>query len=316
MNNYEYQINLFQEEVKPFLKWAGGKSQLIPELVSRMPEEYLRDNIIPNYIEPFLGGGALFFYLKSYFQVERSVIIDINPDLICCYKVVQKDVTSLIDILKMLEDKYILLNEKERENMFYKIRDEFNESKQSFNINTYNEDWISRAAKMIFLNKTCYNGLYRQNRKGLFNVPHGRYKNPTICPTNDLLLTANALKDTEIICGDFEQILQYVTNDTFIYYDPPYRPLNDTSSFNSYAKEGFDDIDQIKLATIFKEINKIGAYQMLSNSDPKNENPNDNFFDDLYKEFNIVRVNAKRIINSNASKRGKISEIIVTNYKY
>jgi len=210
---------------------------------------------------------------------------------------------------------YIKLPEEGRKNFYYRIRDEYNRQKERFDYSAYNFDWVKRAAYLIFLNKTCYNGLYRLNKKGEFNVPFGRYKNPVICDAENLIEVHKALTDVEIICADFEESKKYIDQNTLVYLDPPYRPLNNTSNFTSYNEEGFDDYDQIRLANFFREMHNVGAFLMLSNSDPKNENPDDDFFEILYKGFVIERVKAKRCINSNADKRGDIKELIIRNYE-
>lgn len=300
---------------KPFLKWAGGKSQLIPELSSRLPKVIIHTGIIDSYIEPFVGGGAFFFYLKSKFDIKNSYLFDINRELIIGYKVIQNDYKRLIDILKELQASYISKNEKDRYNYFYSIRRDYNNQINFFDYNEYNSEWIMRAAYLIFLNKTCFNGLFRQNIKGEFNVPWGKYKNPKICDKENLKQVNLALKNTEILYGDFSESSKYITKNSLVYFDPPYRPINPTSSFTSYSKENFTEEDQVRLADYFREIDKKGAYQILSNSDPKNENSKDDFFDNLYKGFNIERVNAKRVINCDPNKRGEIKELIITNFK-
>ncbi|HOI76960.1 MAG TPA: DNA adenine methylase [Methanofastidiosum sp.] len=300
---------------KPFLKWAGGKSQLIPELSSRLPKNIINTEVIVSYIEPFVGGGAIFFYLKSRFQINNSYLFDINKELIVGYKVLQNDPKELINHLKNLEIEYISKNEEERKSCYYTIRDRYNSQVNSFDYINYNTGWIERASHMIFLNRTCFNGLFRQNRNGEFNVPHGRYKNPKICDKENIRKVNLALKNTEIICGDFTDSLKYANNNSLVYLDPPYRPLTKTSSFTSYSKEEFTDEDQIRLSKFYKELDEKGAYLILSNSDPKNEDPKDDFFDNLYKDFTIERVNAKRIINCDPNKRGEIKELIIRNYR-
>ena len=310
-------INSYDQTVfaKPFLKWAGGKSQLIPELSSRLPKEVIDTGKIDTYVEPFVGGGAFFFYLKSRFHITNSFLFDINRELIVGYKVLQNDPKELINQLKELESEYINKNEEERKEYYYTIRDKYNSQIGSFDYNNYNPNWIERASHMIFLNRTCFNGLFRQNKNGEFNVPHGRYKNPKICDKENIKKVSLALKNTEIICGDFLESLKYVNNNSLVYFDPPYRPLTRTSSFTSYSKEEFTDNDQIRLSEFYKELNKKGAFLILSNSDPKNEDPKDEFFDNLYKDFTIERVNAKRIINCDPTKRGEIKELIIRNYR-
>lgn len=307
-------INLENGPAKPFFKWAGGKNQLLQEFDSRFPYE-LRTGILDRYVEPFIGGGAVFFYLVQLFPIKESFICDVNEELILTYRVVKKDVQALISLLSHYQERYDILDENERSLMYYEVRGELNEKRRDIEFSTYETKWIERAAQLLFLNKTCFNGLFRLNSKGGFNVPFGRYKNPKIVNKSNLLKVSEFLSNTTILLGDFSICQEYVNDRTFVYLDPPYRPLNPTSSFTSYSKEGFSELDQIRLSKFFAAIDKIGAKAMLSNSDPKNENPTDHFFDDLYKSYLINRVMAKRSINSVGGKRGEISEIIVMNYQ-
>ncbi|MEL7669913.1 DNA adenine methylase [Methanobacterium sp.] len=299
---------------KPFLKWAGGKTQLLDEFDKRLPSKIKGSKFIETYIEPFIGGGAMFFFLKRKYDIKKSFIFDINPELIIAYKVIQGDYKALIDRLSEIKHKHLQKSEDMRKEYYYQIRDKYNKQIENFNYSSFNDEWIERAAYLIFLNKTCFNGLFRQNRKGEFNVPFGRYKNPSIYDEENIIKVNKALKNTEIFCGDFTSSSEYIQKDSFVYLDPPYRPLNRTSSFTSYSKDGFFDEDQVRLSMFFEQMDKQGTYLMLSNSDPKNKDINDHFFDDLYKNYNINRIPAKRHINSDASKRGKINELIITNY--
>ncbi len=316
------QTNLYNSEsaseitdAKPFLKWAGGKTQLLPEFKKRLPSFIHKTRKIDSYIEPFIGGGAMFFFLKRNYNVENSFLFDINPELIIGYKTIQNNSKELIEILCKMEKEYHKKSEKKRKEFYYDVRDNYNLQMNDFDYDNYNSEWIERASYLIFLNKTCFNGLFRQNKKGGFNVPFGRYKNPTICDAKNIKEVSKALKNTEIFCDDFYESEKYIENGSFVYLDPPYRPLNKTSSFTSYAKDGFADEDQIRLAKFFKEMDQRGSHLMLSNSDPKNEDPDDEFFDELYTNYIIERVPAKRHINCDASGRGKINEIIVRNYQ-
>lgn len=299
---------------KPFLKWAGGKTQILNELEKRLPSEIKNSKIIKRYIEPFVDGGALFFYLKNKYFIKKAYLFDINMELILGYQVIKNNHIRLIKLLKKLQNNYYEYNKKQREKLYYQVRDQYNSQLNKIDYTRYNSKWEIRASYLIFLNKTCYNGLFRQNRKGEFNVPFGKYKNPAICDEKNIIRVNKALQNTDIICGDFYKSKKYILRSSLVYLDPPYRPLNNTSSFTQYAKHGFDDNDQIRLSNFYKQINKKGAYIILSNSDPKNVNPNDNFFDVLYKDFHIERVLAKRFINCDATKRGSINEIIVENY--
>jgi DNA adenine methylase len=298
---------------RPFLKWAGGKTQLLNEFSKRLPKELRRGKII-KYVEPFVGGGAVFFHLNQRYSFENCYICDINEELILSYRVIKQSVKKIISNLESLESDYLSLTEKKRESYFYGVRDAFNQKLPEINFKQYRSEWIERAAQIIFLNRTCYNGLFRVNRKGEFNVPYGRYKNPEILNEDNLKDVAKLLKTTQIILGDFTQCRNFVDEYTFVYFDPPYRPLNQTSSFTSYSKMGFSDTDQVRLVEFFKELDEKGAKILMSNSDPKNEDPNDSFFDDLFSDYYIERVPAKRMINCNGARRGDINELIITNY--
>jgi len=301
-------------DATPFLKWAGGKTQLLKQFSKRLPPE-MKNGQITHYVEPFVGGGAVFFYLSQRFSFDHSSIFDANEELILTYRVIKKSVKKLIYELESLESAYILKSNEDRERLFYSVRDSFNKKKPEIDFHTDVAEWVTRAAQSIFLNRTCFNGLFRMNRKGEFNVPFGRYKNPQILNKDNLNDVAALLKTTTIILGDFTRCKKFVDNTTFVYLDPPYRPLNDTSSFTTYSKYGFSDTDQRRLAGFFKELDKKGAKIMLSNSDPRNENTDDSFFDELYADYSIERVPAKRSINCNGARRGKINELIITNYR-
>ncbi len=293
---------------KPFLKWAGGKTQLLEEISKRIPEGPAR-----SFVEPFIGGGAVFFHLNSRYSFDECHLFDSSPELIMTYSVLQNDAGDLIDLLDLFQAEYLTRSEDERRDYYYSMRETFNRIKPK-SLRRYDRGWVSKAAIFIFLNRTCYNGLFRVNSKGEFNVPAGSYKNPKILNRDLLLADSAALQNTGIHLGDFSGSLSYISEDSFVYFDPPYRPLNATSSFNSYSKGAFGDDEQRRLAGFFRKCDKKGAKLMLSNSDPKNVNPEDNFFDDLYDGFQIERIPAKRMINSNAGKRGEVSEILVTNF--
>jgi len=299
---------------RPFLKWAGGKTQLLGELEKRLPGSILDNMSIRKYVEPFVGGGAMFFFLKSKYNVKKSLLLDVNPELILAYQVLQNDHQKLIESLSQLEEEHLGKSEKSRKENYYSIRRAYNQQMSHLNYETYDEDWIHRTTHLIFLNKTCFNGLFRLNSKGEFNVPFGRYKNPKICDEGNLHLVHKALKNTELLSADFGQAREFIEKETLVYLDPPYRPISHTSHFTSYSRNGFTDENQKELAKFYGEMDSLGAYLMLSNSDPKNQNPGDEFFDALYKDYNIERVAAKRNINSNPSLRGDIKEIIILNY--
>ena len=294
-------------KAKPFLKWAGGKTQLLPTIDSFLPETFRGEDDV-TYIEPFVGGGAMLFYmLQKYTNIKRAIINDINPHLIKTYRVIRDDPHSLINALDDLQNQFKALEDYDKQKELYlDIRTRFNQQATSK---------IEEAAYMIFLNRTCFNGLYRENSKGGFNVPFGRYSNPTICDEDLILADSELLQRVEILNGDFSRTVKYIQGYTFFYFDPPYRPLDTTSSFNSYVKESFDDNEQIRLRNLYSELSTGGCYAMLSNSDCKGRNAEDDFFDKLYADFFIERVYAKRCINANASKRGILTELLIRNYE-
>ena len=293
-------------KAKPFIKWVGGKSQLIDQLDMQLPADFGNWANV-TYIEPFVGGGAMLFYmLQRYPNIEHAVINDINPDLVTCYRTVRDNPKQLIESLADIEMAYLALEtEDRRKDFFMAVRERYNEK---------NLDPIENTTKFFFLNRTCFNGLYRVNKKGLFNVPFGKYSNPTICDPETILKDSELLQRVEILNGDFEATFEHAQGNSLFYFDPPYRPLSDTSSFNDYAKESFNDDDQIRLKVYCDRIDKAGFHFMLSNSDCKGKNENDNFFDVLYGAYPIERVWASRSINSNPNKRGKLTEILVHNY--
>jgi len=298
---------------KPFLKWAGGKTQLREEFVKRVPKE-LKNGEISTFIEPFIGGGAVYFCLNELFSFEECHIFDINEELILAYNVVKRNVEDLIDYFCGITEEFLSKDDDGRKEYYYSVRTEFNKAKTDLNYKNYSKSWIPRAGDLIFLNKTCFNGLFRVNARGEFNVPYGSHKNPKIINPDVLRADSEILQNTRIHLGDFTKSSKYITQDSFVYFDPPYRPLSTTASFTNYSKDGFDDSEQKRLAEFFAKCDKKNAKLMLSNSDPKNINPEDNFFDELYAKYTIERVPARRMINSDASKRGAINEIIVMNY--
>ncbi|MCC8120155.1 MAG: DNA adenine methylase [Bacteroidales bacterium] len=288
---------------KPFIKWAGGKSQLLEEIGKNLPPNF--SNLINIYVEPFIGGGAtLFWMLQKYPNIKHAYINDINEKLINLYTIVKYDVENLIELLKKLESQYIPFNHEDRTKFFLEKRNEFNNQ---------DNDALKQAALFIFINRTCFNGLYRENSKGKFNVPHGKYSNPQICDEVTLRADSDILQRVEIQCGDFAKTLDFATENTLYYLDPPYKPLSDTSSFNSYVKESFNDNEQIRLRDFCNIISERGAKFILSNSDVKGKDPENDFFDELYQNFNIRRVLATRMVNANPEKRGKLSELMISN---
>jgi len=293
---------------KPFIKWAGGKTQLLAYISKALPEEIRTSGF--TYIEPFVGGGAVLFrMIENIPTIGKIVINDVNTDLINAYKTVRDDVDGLIALLSIFEREYHAICDTpvEKKEYFYAKRALFNQRISDRTVQT---------ALLIFLNRTCFNGLYRVNSKNQFNVPVGSYKKPMICDADNLKSVSGALKDVIILNTNFEQTSEYATKNTLFYFDPPYKPLSKTSGFNSYAKNGFDDREQIRLAKFCTRLDQSGYKWILSNSDVKGTDPENDFFDDLYSGFNIKRVVARRMINSNPDKRGKLTELLITNYDY
>jgi len=303
-------MQTLQNIAKPFLKWAGGKGQLLPQLEAALPQD-LYDNEF-TYIEPFVGGGAmLFFMLQKFSNIKRVIINDINGNLTGAYKSIKEEPEGLIYRLKHIEQMYSPIKNYEEQRTFYlEMRRRFNEEELAS---------IDKTALLIFLNRTCFNGLYRENAKGYFNVPFGRYANPTIC-NEELIYADSELLNrfaVQILTGDFKKTIEMINPDeqTFFYFDPPYRPLSATSSFNTYVKEEFGDDEQQELAAFCHEISTYDNVKwMLSNSDCSSKNPADTFFEEIYGGFNINRVFASRAINANPSKRGKLTELLISNF--
>lgn len=289
---------------KPFVKWAGGKSQLLAEVQKTLPSRFstLKDVV---YVEPFVGGGAvLFWILQHYPNICRAVVNDINPDLINVYQHLKTDPQTLIASLRTMQNDYWSLDELERKTYFLMQRALFNHRQGKGD---------EQAARFIFLNRTCFNGLYRVNGRGEFNVPHGRYARPKICDEENLLAVSVLLQKVEILCGDFSQTLPYASVNTLFYLDPPYKPINATSSFTAYAKYGFDDDEQLRVARFAHDIAQQGAMLIASNSDPQTVDTHNDFFHKAYDGFQIRKVYAKRMINARADRRGKLSELMITN---
>ena len=305
-------FSLFEKEerieCKPFIKWVGGKGQLLPEINKLYPIEL--GKTINKYAEIFIGGGAVLFDILSKYKLDEVYISDKNLELINAYKSIRDNIDILIKSLKEMEEEYIPLDDENRKIYYYEKRQKYNKLK--INIEENN---IEKASLFIFLNKTCFNGLYRVNKKGEFNVPMGAYKNPKICDKENLKNVSMALKNVKIIYTDYRESESFIDEKTFVYIDPPYRPLNTSSSFTSYTENDFSDKEQIELAEYIDLLNKKKAKIVISNSDPKNNNIDDNFFDELYKNYNINRVKATRMLNSNASLRGAINELLITNYE-
>lgn len=296
-----------ERTVKPFLKWAGGKSQLLKEIEKYYP---FKKDKITKYAEPFVGGGAVLFDILSKYDLKEVYISDINAELINTYRIIRDDINELLDLLTKYQGEYVPLGIEERKCYYMDKREHFNELKINGN-ETVN---IEKAALMIFLNKTCFNGLYRVNKKGLFNVPMGSYKNPLICDEKNLRAVSEKLQKVKIVCGDYRNSSDFIDGNTFVYFDPPYRPLTDTASFTAYTENLFNDEEQLELAKFVDEMDKKGAKIVISNSDPKNSNTEDNFFDNIYSSHKIKRVEANRMINCNGEARGKIKELLISNF--
>lgn len=282
----------FKLATKPFVKWVGGKSQLLEQFEDLYPSQY------NNYIEPMVGGGAVFFCLFNKNRVKKKMfLMDVNLELINCYEVIKEKIENLIPKLKELEAGYKEAPEK----TYYQVR-EWDRQRDFMK-----RPRVERAARAIFLNKTCYNGLYRVNSKGQFNTPIGSYKNPTICDGENLHAVSMALQKVELLVNDFEKTLEIASRKDFIYFDPPYHPLSETANFTNYTEQNFTKKDQKRLEQVFRKLDRKGCKIMLSNSDTE-------FIRKLYKDFSIHTVYARRHINSNSEGRGTISEVVVTNY--
>ena len=300
------------KQAKPFLKWAGGKTQILHDIDNNLPPE-IKKNGIANYYEPFLGSAAVFLFLKQKYNIENAYLSDISYNLISTFKIVQNQTNDLIEELKLLDKEFKPKNSEQRRVYYNSKRDEFNILLLSGNQSS-EQKLIRRAALTIFLNRTCFNGLYRINRAGQFNVPFGRYENPKILDEENLIAVSEILKNVVLEVRDFKTLTEVVKKNAFIYYDPPYSPLNKTSNFTSYSESEFSLNEQKELAKVYTLLDKKGIKQLLSNADLRNHNSKNNFLDNLYSKFTIKRILANRLINSEATNRGKISEILVKNY--
>jgi len=302
------------KNVKPFIKWVGGKGQLLKQIEEYLPSE-LKKRQIKQYVEPFLGGGAMYFAISEKYKIKNAHLSDLNKDLVLAYIVVQQKPEYLLDFLKQFQDEYDATIQEKRKTLFLSVREHFNNQRFEINYNKFSENWIPRAAQFIFLNKTCFNGLFRLNSKGEFNVPYGKYKTATIIDEENILSASSILQNATIIQSEYTDCYKEINQNTFVYFDPPYRPITQTSSFTAYTGNDFCDKQQIELANFYRKIdNEKGAKLMLSNSDPQNTNPNDKFFEEAYKGYNICRVFASRAVNCKGSKRGDINELLITNY--
>ena len=296
-----------EKAVKPFLKWAGGKGQLIKEIEQYYPFE---NGKITKYAEPFVGGGAVLFDILSKYDLDEVYISDINAELINTYRIIRDNIDALIETLYTMQSDFIPLDTENRKVYYMQKRERFNDLKVYGNKSVN----IEKAALMVFLNKTCFNGLFRVNKKGLFNVPMGSYKNPMICDEKKLRAVSEKLQKVTIVCEDYRESADFIDENTFVYFDPPYRPITDTASFTAYTENLFNDDAQIELAQFVDEMDKNGAKIVISNSDPKNSNTDDDFFDNIYSAHRIKRVEATRMINCNSEARGKIKELLISNF--
>ncbi len=294
------------EKAHPFVKWAGGKTQLLDVLKNNLPSGV--GATIKKYAEPFVGGGAFLFSLLEEYSFEEIYISDNNKELMNVYQVIRDNCNDLLSALNHLQNEYNGLSAESQEQFYYEKREEFNI------IELIDKTSVQKASLFIFLNKSCFNGLYRVNKKGKYNVPFGKHKSVSICDSDNLTKISAMLQNVVIKVCDYHDVMSFADSSTLVYFDPPYRPLNVTSGFTSYTENDFSDKNQIELAECFKALSNKGVKVMLSNSDPKNTNENDNFFDDLYADFNILRVEASRMINSKGSSRGKIKELLIKNY--
>ncbi len=275
---------LIAQKPRPVLKWAGGKGQLLPDLLKRVPDDF------DVYHEPFIGGGALFFELAAQGRLRKAYISDVNQALIDVYLALRDDLNEVVSLLKEHQHRH-------SESYYYRIR-----ARKSSTLTL-----TERAARVIYLNHTCYNGLYRENQSGEFNVPFGRYKNPTICDEMNLHTVSEVLKKADISCRPFGATLEKARENDFVYFDPPYDPVSTTSNFTSYHKNGFGSKDQADLRCVYTELARRNVKVMLSNSDTP-------FIRQLYDSYFIIQVYASRAINSKANGRGKIAELIVCSY--
>ena len=299
------------KHAKPFLKWAGGKTQLLNDIDINLPPEIKKNGIV-NYYEPFIGSAAVFLFIKQKYGIENAHLYDINSNLISTFRIVQNQTNNLIKELKLLDREFKSKNNEQRKIYYNKRREEFN-ILLSADLKV-KQKLIRKAALTIFLNRTCFNGLYRVNNSGQFNVPLGRYENPRILDEENLLTVSELIKNVVLEVRNFKTLPKVVKKDSFIYYDPPYSPLNKTSNFTSYSEYEFSLNEQVELAKVYALLDKEGIKQLLSNADLKNHNSQNDFHDNLYGKYTIRRILASRIINSKAAKRGKISEILVRNY--
>lgn len=298
-------------EVSPLIKWAGGKKRLAGIIQEEAQKKFDFENI-DTYVEPFAGGASMFLSLATKYEFTNQVIMDINPALINLYKQVRDNLDAVISGLNKVQDEYNALPEDDdfegKKAYFYDARVRFNKT-----LTGEDDDAVKQSVLFILLNKTDFNGLYRVNSKGLFNVPFGRRKKINLYDGDNIRNFSRLLQNTDILLGDYRDTEKYIGEHTFFYFDPPYRPLTDSASFTSYAKSTFNDDSQRELAIYVAKIANEGTHFALSNSDPHQSDENDDFFDDLYSDFTISRIQASRMISARARGRGNVSELVITN---
>jgi DNA adenine methylase len=289
--------------VRPIVKWAGGKTQVLDQIRARYPEGLgVR---LTKYAEPFVGSGAVLFDVLSRHTFSEVYISDVNRALINCYTLVRDRVGDVIEGLEYWDREFLASPTVLRRELYENARDRFNHLMKT------KGEGPEMASLFIFINHTCFNGLYRVNSNGVYNVPIGRHKTPNILDERNLRGASRILAGMKIFCGDYSLAGDFCGPDTFVYIDPPYRPLSQTSSFTSYATDVFGDNQQQTLADFVDFLVGKGAYVLVSNSDPKNTNPRDNFFDSLYSKYDIHRISAVRLINSRTAARGPITELLI-----
>ena len=297
--------DIIGKNARPFVKWAGGKRQLL-NYIGRLVTEAVCRNGMDTYVEPFVGGGSVLMWtLANIPSIKKAVVNDINKNLVTAYSVVKENPYGLISSLSEIDREYRSRDIDGMEEFYYSARDRYNNGGLTP---------VENAAAFVFLNRTCYNGLYRVNKKGRFNTPFGKYRNPNICDRENIMACSKLLANVDILCGDFADTLRYAGPNVFFYIDPPYKPLTKTSGFTSYSEASFNDDDQLRLREYCGKISEAGSLFAMSNSDVRQNDPTNAFFDEMYEGFRINRVSASRMINSVGEKRGKVSELLICNY--
>lgn len=301
------------QQARPFIKWVGGKGQLLNQIDSFLPLD-LKLGKLNTFVEPFVGGGAVFFHVAQRYPLSRFILSDNNTDLILAYWTIRERVGTLITILHEMQSEYLGLSEEKRQDYYYSVREQFNNGRSSIDMRKFSDAWLERTSQFIFLNKTGFNGLFRVNSAGLYNVAFGRYDSPKICDAENLVRVSNLLKRADIFYGDFSELLPFIPENSFVYLDPPYRPLTETANFTAYSASTFTNLDQLRLASFCQNLGSLDAKIMISNSDPSNIDPEDRYFAENYPDFRIERTEANRMVNCKAERRGKISELLIMNF--